>query len=172
MVRKSEREEKDSEGELVVALHSSGAPGGELAFELEGATALRRGNAKPGVLGSPTEFPQARGALGLPAAQPLADGFRGGGKGAGSGLDAVLLSEADHLQAEVVRVVALTHEVVIWDGAQGEMLAPGVVWANHSVPDPGVPESAVPPAGSSHHAQPPQGDTIYIPCPIQRAICP
>ena len=60
----------------------------------------------------------------------------------GGGLDAVLLGEADHLQAEIVRVVALAHEIVIGDGTPGGMLAPVVVWANRSMPDPGVPESA------------------------------
>ena len=155
-----------AEGELEVALHSRGAPGRELAFEFHRATPLRRGDAQAGVVGRAAEFPQAGVALGLVAAQPFADGFRGGGKGVGSGLDAVLLGEADHLQAEVVRVVAVTHEMVIWDGTHGGMLAPAEVLVNpNSVPRPGVPGSApqLPYSRPPEDAQPPQGDTISIP---------
>ena len=132
-----------AEGELVIALQARGAPGGELAFQFNRATPLGRGDAQAGMVGSAAEFPEAGVALGLVAAQPFANGLRGGGKGVSGRLDAVLLGEAGHLQAEVVRVVALAHEIVIWDGTHGGIQAPGMVLANHhSVPDPGVPESA------------------------------
>ena len=108
-----------AEGKLVIALHSRGAPGGQLAFQFESATPLGRGDAQSGMVGRAAEFPEAGVALGLPAAQPLANGLGRGGESVGGGLDAVLLGEAGHLQAEVVRVVALTHEIVIWDGTHG-----------------------------------------------------
>ena len=65
-----------------------GSANQELALEFNCTTPLGRGNVAHRVMDSAAEFLQVRIALGLPAGQPFADGFRGGGKGVGGGLDA------------------------------------------------------------------------------------
>src|SRR3990167_2926912 len=146
-----------AEGKLEVALHPRGAPGGQLAFERHCAPPLGRGGEQRGRERRAAEFPQTSVALSLVAAQPFANGLGGGGKGVGGGLDAVLLGEAGHLQAEVVRVVALTHEIVIWDGTHRGMAPEEVLVNPNSVPDPGVPRFAPKQSRAAVAALPPPG---------------
>lgn len=148
----------------LVKLEAIGITGGELAFQFEGRPSRYWANANRRVVRNATEFPHAGVALVLPAARPCADRLGSGDKGAGNGLDAVLLGEADHLQAEEVRGLAVAHEIVIGEGAHGERLTPVVVLANRSIPDSGVPESAVPPTRSSPNTRS-RTSTIYISCP-------
>ena len=148
----------------LVRLEAIGNTGGELTFQFESAPSRYWAIANRRVVRNTTEFPHAGVALVLPAARPFADRFGSGDKGPGNGFDAVLLGEADHLQAEEVRGLTVAHEIVICDGAHGERLAPVVVLANRSVPDSGVPESAVPPTRSSPNTRS-RTSTIYISCP-------
>ncbi len=94
--------------------------------------------------------------------------------------------EGVYCQRGVVRVITLAHERVVWDGTHWGRLAPVVVWANRSMPDPLSPSprrsiaglrslrslrpalllEKEPPQFSRpsppEHTQPPQGDTICL----------